>query len=50
MDKLDDISTDRQRTALFDADDAKAAMRLMVALAYTDDVADTKVTERFGIP
>lgn len=50
MSKLVDVSADALRSALADADDAKAARRLMVALAYKDGVSVATLTERYGIP
>ena len=50
MSKLGDLSADRLRQALADAEDAKAAKRLMVALAYKDGVGVDTISERYGIP
>lgn len=50
MRKLEGISTERLRTALDDADEAKAATRLVVALAYKDGVHVETLVERYGIP
>ncbi|WP_255152126.1 helix-turn-helix domain-containing protein [Halorarius halobius] len=50
MSKLADLSPDRLREALADAEDAKAAKRLMVALAYKDGVGVDVISERYGIP
>lgn len=50
MRKLEQISTEKLKTALDDDDEAKAAKRLMVALAYKDDVRAETLAERYGIP
>jgi transposase len=50
MGKLDGIPADRLRTALSEAEDAKAAKRLVVALAYKDDVHVDTIAARYGIP
>lgn len=50
MRKLEQISTEELRTALDDADEAKAAKRLMVAIAYKDGVHVETLVERYGIP
>lgn len=50
MSKLEGVSTDRLRAALDDAEDAKAAKRLVVALAYKDGVDVDTIADRYGIP
>jgi transposase len=50
MNKLSDVDTDRLRAALATASDAKAAKRLMVALAYADGVRVETLSERYDIP
>lgn len=50
MNKLDDVDPDALRAALDDADDAKTAKRLMIALAYRDGAAVGTLSERYGIP
>lgn len=50
MCKREGITTERLRTALNDADDAKAAKRLMVTLAYIDGGAVMTLAERYGNP
>lgn len=50
MGKLDHRSAAALRNALSDAETAKAATRLMVALAYKDGVPVTTLSERYGIP
>ncbi|WP_255197545.1 helix-turn-helix domain-containing protein [Halorarius litoreus] len=50
MRKLDEIAADRLRAALDDAEDAKAAKRLMVAIAYKDGVDVETISRRYGIP
>lgn len=50
MNKLSDVDADRLRAALATASDAKAAKRLMVALAYADGVRVETLRERYDIP
>lgn len=50
MTKLDAVPVEALREALEAADDAKAAKRLMVALAYKDGVAVDTIASRYGIP
>lgn len=50
MAKLDGVSTAALRDALADVDGAKAAMRLMVALAYKDGVDVDTLSDRYGVP
>lgn len=50
MRKLDGLPADHLRAALDEAQDAKAAKRLMVALAYKDGVGVDTISERYGIP
>lgn len=50
MNKLEDVDPDALRTALVDADDAKTAKRLMIALAYRDGTAVDVLSERYDIP
>jgi transposase len=50
MVKLAGVSSDALRDALDDVDDAKAAMRLMVALAYKDGVGVDTLSDRYGVP
>jgi transposase len=50
MPKLEGMSTERLRTALDRAEDAKAATRLMVAIAYKDGVDVATLSERYDIP
>jgi transposase len=50
MAKLDGVSTDALRDALDDVADAKAAMRLMIALAYKDGVGVDTLCARYGVP
>ena len=50
MNKLEDIDTTALREALSDASNAKAAKRLMIALAYADGVRVDTLSERYGIP
>lgn len=49
MGKLDDVPADRLREELAAAGSAKAAMRVMVALAYKDAVPVATLAERYGI-
>lgn len=50
MAKLTDLDPDRLRAALADATEPKAVKRLMVALAYLDDVPVSTLSERYDIP
>lgn len=50
MNKLEDIDPDGLRAALADAEDAKTAKRLMIALAYQDGTPVGTLSERYGIP
>lgn len=50
MEKLEDLDDDDLRDALAKAEGAKAAKRLMVALAYKDGVSVSAMEERYGIP
>jgi len=50
MDKLDDIPASTLRGRLDEVESAKAAQRLMVALAYMDGVSVATMSERYGIP
>ncbi|WP_435077181.1 helix-turn-helix domain-containing protein [Halococcus sp. AFM35] len=50
MNKLSDVDTDQLRAALATVSDAKAAKRLMVALAYADGVRVETLSERYDIP
>lgn len=50
MVKLDDVDPDELRRTLADADSAKEAKRLVVALDYLDDVPVSVLAERYGIP
>ncbi len=50
MTKLDDVNADALRNALDEVDSAKAAKRLMVALAYKDGVSVTELARRYGVP
>ena len=50
MNKLEDVDPDRLREALADADDAKTAKRLMVALAYRDGTPVGTLSDRYDIP
>lgn len=49
MDKLADLSIDRLREALRAAESAKAAKRLMIALAYKDGVSVDVLSARYGL-
>lgn len=49
MDKLADIAVDRLREALRTAESAKAAKRLMIALAYKDGVSVDVLSARYGL-
>lgn len=50
MTKLDGIDPDDLRRSLSNADSAKAAKRLVVALDYLDDVPVSTLAKRYGIP
>lgn len=50
MNKLADVDPDDLRAALADADDAKTAKRLMVALAYRDGTSVETLSRRYDIP
>jgi transposase len=50
MNKLEDVNADALRDALGEAASAKAAKRLMIALAYADGVRVETLSERYGIP
>ena len=50
MNKLEAVDTDALREALREAATAKAAKRLMVALAYADGVRVETLSDRYGIP
>ncbi|WP_232701629.1 helix-turn-helix domain-containing protein [Halobacterium wangiae] len=50
MSKLEGVSATDLRDALADADDAKAAKRLLVALAYQDGVPVATLSDRYGVP
>jgi len=50
MEKLDDVSAAALRDALDDATGAKAATRLLFALAYKDGVEVGTLSERYGVP
>ncbi|WP_224450315.1 helix-turn-helix domain-containing protein [Haloprofundus salilacus] len=50
MGKLDEVSAERLRTALSEADDAKEAKRLVVALEYKAGQRVDDLSERYGIP
>jgi len=50
MRKLTDVPSSELKARLEAADDAKAAKRLVVALAYKDDIAVETLSERYGIP
>lgn len=50
MGPLDDTARDTLLSALEDASGAKAAKRLMLALAYTDGVAVETLSARYGVP
>ena len=50
MTKLERVDADDLRSALADADGAKATKRLMVALAYKDGVNVDVIASRYGIP
>jgi transposase len=50
MGKLDGVSADALRDRLDDVESAKAAKRLMVALAYLDGVPVSALSDRYGVP
>ncbi|HET7323479.1 MAG TPA: helix-turn-helix domain-containing protein [Halococcus sp.] len=50
MNKLDAVDTDALREALANASTAKAAKRLMIALAYADGVRVETLNTRYDIP
>ena len=50
MNKLEAVNTDTMRESLADASTAKAAKRLMIALAYADGVRVETLSERYDIP
>ena len=50
MKKLENIDADELRDALGGVSNAKAAKRLMIALAYTDGVRVKILSDRYGIP
>jgi transposase len=50
MNKLEDVDRDALRDALGEASGAKAAKRLMIALAYADGVRVETLSERYDIP
>lgn len=50
MAELDGVTASALREALETAEDPKAVKRLMVALAYLDDVPVATIVERYGIP
>ncbi|WP_340100313.1 helix-turn-helix domain-containing protein [Salinibaculum salinum] len=50
MSKLDGVSADALRDRLDDVESAKAAKRLMVALAYLDGVSVSELSDRYGVP
>lgn len=50
MGKLENVSSETLRSALADAETAKAAKRLVVALAYKDGVDVTVIAARYGVP
>lgn len=50
MNKLDGVSGDALREELEAVETAKAAKRLMVALAYKDGLSVATLSERYGIP
>lgn len=50
MGKLDGVSADTLRDRLADVESAKAAKRLMVALAYMDGTPVSELSDRYGIP
>lgn len=50
MSKLDGVPAGTLRETLGHATDAKAAMRLMLAIAYKDGVDVETLSDRYGIP
>jgi transposase len=50
MNKLEDVDGDALCDALGEASSAKAAKRLMIALAYADGVRVETLSERYDIP
>ena len=50
MNKLDEVGADDLRRALSTVESAKAAKRLMVALAYKDGVSVSVLARRYDIP
>lgn len=50
MGKLEDVPADRLRDRLDEVESAKAAKRLMIALAYGDGVPVATLSDRYGIP
>ena len=50
MNKLEDVDAGALRDALGKASNAKAAKRLMIALAYADGVRVETLSERYEIP
>lgn len=50
MNKLDDIDVGALRDALEETSSAKAAKRLMIALAYADGVRVEALSDRYDIP
>jgi transposase len=48
--KLEGVEAADLKSALEDAESAKAAKRLMIALAYKDGVDVTEIERRYGIP
>lgn len=50
MSKLEDTSLDDLHSALHRAEEVKAAIRLMVAIAYKDGVSVASLSDRYDIP
>ena len=50
MNKLENVDTAALRESLSEAPTAKAAKRLMIALAYADGVRVDTLSDRYGIP
>ncbi|WP_137286280.1 helix-turn-helix domain-containing protein [Halorussus salinisoli] len=50
MDKLDGVPLSALQDQLDAAESAKAAKRLMVAIAYKDGVSVSALSERYGVP
>ena len=50
MNKLESVDTDALRETLKEAPSRKAVKRLMIALAYADDVRVETLSTRYGIP